>query len=101
MVNQFNSTGMINKDDPDYIFEEYKGHTIASHKNNIVGKDINNLIIVYRSTFPNHGFIIGLDDSNCPGKENHVPHNVDDAKGYIDWVVSVQQKKAEQSRKKL
>lgn len=87
---------MINKDDPDYIFEEYKGHTIASHKNNVVGKDIDNLIIVYRSDeFPNHGFIIGLDDSKLSGQRKSVPHNMDDAKGYIDWVVGVQQKKAE------
>ncbi|SDG17319.1 hypothetical protein [Epilithonimonas hungarica] len=87
---------MINKDDPDYIFEEYKGHTIASHKNNVVGKDINNLIIVYRSDeFPNHGFTIGLDDSKLSGQRKSVPHNMDDAKGYIDWVVGVQQKKAE------
>ncbi|MCT3639655.1 hypothetical protein HZR07_03425 [Elizabethkingia anophelis] len=87
---------MIKKDDPDYIFEEYKGHTIASHKNNVVGKDINNLIIVYRSDeFPNHGFIIGLDDSKLSGGRKSVPHNIDDAKGYIDWVVGIQQKKEE------
>ena len=87
---------MIKKDDPDYIFEEYKGHTIASHKNNVVGKDINNLIIVYRSDeFPNHGFIVGLDDSKLSGGRKSVPHNIDDAKGYIDWVVGIQQKKAE------
>ena len=85
---------MIKKDDPDYIFEEYKGHTIASHKNNVVGKDINNLIIVYRSDeFPSHGFIIGLDDSKLSGGRKSVPHNIDDAKGYIDWVVGIPQKR--------
>lgn len=95
-TNKNNSTGMISKDDPDYIFEEYKGHTIASHKNNVVDKDINNLIIVYRSDeFPNHGFIIGLDDSKLSGSRKSVPHNIDDAKGYVDWVVGIQQKKTE------
>ena len=95
-TNKYNSIGMISKDDPDYIFEEYKGHTIASHKNNVASKDINNHIIVYRSDeFPNHGFIIGHDDSKLSGQRKSVPHNMDDAKGYIDWVIGVQQKKAE------
>lgn len=92
---------MINKNDPDYIFEKYKGYTIASHKNNVGGKDIDNLIIVYRSDeFPNHGFIIGLDDSKLSGQRKSVPHNMDDAKSYIDWAVGVQQKKAETKTEK-
>lgn len=94
-TNKYNGTAMISKDDPNYIFEEYKGYTIANHKNNVVGKDTDNLIIVYRSEeFPNHGFIIGLDDSKLSGQRKSVPHNIDDARGYIDRVVDIQQKNA-------
>ncbi|HRB71474.1 MAG TPA: hypothetical protein PK776_06460 [Flavobacterium sp.] len=102
-TNKHNCRDMISKGDPDYIFEEYKGHTIASHKNNVVGKDINNLIIVYRSDeFPNYGFIIGLDDRNSKlhGQRMPVPNNMDDAKGFIDWVVDVRQKIGETTPKK-
>jgi|GEM_PF-837811 len=97
IVNYFNRTTMIkSKNDPDYIFAEYKGHIIASHKNNVVGKDIDNLLIVYRSDeFPNHGFIIGLDDSKLSGRRKSVLHNMDDARAYIDWVVDIHQKQAE------
>jgi len=85
---------MVKKDDPDYVFEEYKGHTIASHKNNVAEKDINNLIIVYRKEeFPEYGFIVGLDDSKMSGRRKSFPHNMEDAKSYIDWVVEVRQKK--------
>jgi hypothetical protein len=92
-----NRASMISsKNDPDYIFEEYKGYTIASHKNNVVGKDIDNLIIVYRpNEFPNFGFIIGLDDSKLSGRRKSVPHNMDDAKAYIDWAVNIRQKQNE------
>ncbi|AYZ36228.1 hypothetical protein EGY07_11860 [Chryseobacterium indologenes] len=38
---------MIAKDDPDYMIEEYKGRIIASHKNNVSQKSMNNIIIVY------------------------------------------------------
>lgn len=83
------------KNDPDYIFEEYNGYTIASHKNNVPERDINNLIIVYRTDeFPNYGFIIGLDDSKLSGRRKSVPNNMDDAKNYIDWVVEARQVKA-------
>ena len=82
------------KDDPDYIFEEYKDYTIASHKNNVVGKDIDNLIIVYKSDeFPNHGYIVGLDDSKISGYRKSVPNNIDDAKAYVDWAVKIREEK--------
>ncbi len=82
------------KNDPDYIFEEYKGYTIASHKNNVVGKDIDNLIIVYKSDeFPKHGYIIGLDDSKLSGHRKSVPNNIEDAKAYIDWAVKIPEEK--------
>lgn len=82
--------------DPDYVFEEYKGYTIASHKNNVSGKDIDNLIMVYRpNEFPNYGFFIGLDDSKLSGRRKFVPHNMDDAKAYIDWVVDIRQEQHE------
>ncbi|MDN3706686.1 hypothetical protein QW060_22245 [Myroides ceti] len=80
------------KNDPDYIFEEYKGYTIASHKNNVVGKDIDNLIIVYKSEeFPNHGYIVGLDDSKMSGYRKSLPNNIEDAKAYIDWAVKIRE----------
>lgn len=102
IVNYFNRMGMISKNDPDYIFEEYKGYTIASHKNNVVGKDIDNLTIVYRSDeFPNHGFIIGLDDSKLSGRRKSVPHNMEDAKAYIDWVVKVREEKTEKVKPEI
>lgn len=84
---------MISKNDPDYLFEEYKGHTIASHKNNVTEKHIGNLIIVYRTEeFPDYGFIIGLDDSKMSGNRQTFPHNMEDAKNYIDKAVKVRQK---------
>ncbi|MDY9918957.1 hypothetical protein SAMN05216331_10975 [Porphyromonadaceae bacterium KH3R12] len=91
---------MINsKNDTDYIFEEYKGYTIVSHKKNVVEKDINNLIIVFRSDeFPNYGYIVGLDDSKLSGNRKSLPHNMDDAKAYIDWAVKIRQ---EQSKNKV
>ena len=83
---------MISKDDPDYVFEEYKGHTIASHKNNVAEKNSDNLIIVYRTEdFPAYGFIIGIDDSKMSGRRKSFPHNMEDAKSYIDWVVDIRQ----------
>lgn len=52
------------KDDPNYIFEEYKGYIIASHKNNVRQPHVDNLILVYKKEdFPDYGYIIGLDDS--------------------------------------
>ncbi|MBZ4190794.1 MULTISPECIES: hypothetical protein [Bacteroidota] len=102
IVNYFNKTSMISKNDPNYIFEEYKGYTIASHKNNVVGKDIDNLTIVYRSDeFPNHGFIIGLDDSKLSGRRKSVPHNMEDAKAYIDWAVKVREEKTVKAKTEI
>lgn len=87
---------IISRNDPDYIFEEYKGYMIASHKNNVVGKDINNIIMVYRSDKgPDYGFFIGLDDSKLSGRRKSVPHNMDDAKAYIDWMVNIRQEQNE------
>jgi|GEM_PF-627065 len=92
-----NNAGMISSNsDPDYIFEQYKGYIIASHKENVIGKDIDNLFIVYRSEdFPDNGFIIGLDDSKLSGRRKSIPHNIDDAKGYIDWATNCRKEKAE------
>ncbi|ASE62052.1 hypothetical protein CEQ15_11390 [Chryseobacterium indologenes] len=73
---------------PDYIFEEYNGYVIASHKNNIEERHIENLIIVYKKEdFPDYGFIIGLDDSKSNGQRKMEPNNLEDAKIYIDWLV--------------
>ncbi|RKE52432.1 hypothetical protein [Sphingobacterium detergens] len=83
------------KDDPNYVFDEYKGYTIASHKNNVVEESIDNLIIVYPpKEFPNHGFIVGLDDSKLSGPKKAIPHNMEDAKAYIDWVVKLGEERA-------
>lgn len=91
---------MINsKNDTDYIFEEYKGYTIVSHKKNVAEKDINNLIIVFRSDeFPNYGYIIGIDDSKVSGNRKSFPHNIEDAKAHIDWVLKTRH---EQSKNKV
>lgn len=83
------------KDDPNYIFEEYKGYIIASHKDNVAEKDINNLIIVYHSNeFPDYGYIVGLDDSKLSENRKSFPHNIDDAKAHIDWVVKIRQERS-------
>ncbi|GGE19441.1 hypothetical protein [Sphingobacterium faecium] len=72
---------------PIYILEEYRGHIIASHKNNVPEKSTDNLIITYRKEdFPEYGYIVGLDDSKMSGRRKAFPHNMDDAKGYIDWL---------------
>lgn len=85
---------MIKKDDPDYLFEEYNGYIIASHKNNIAERSTDNLIIVYRKEdFPEYGYIVGLDDTKLSGHRETWPHNMEDAKSYIDWVVEVRQGK--------
>ncbi|WP_353148489.1 hypothetical protein [Chryseobacterium sp.] len=84
---------MIEKDDPDYIIEEYKGQIIAIHKNNVSQKSIDNIIIVYdKLDFPDYGFYIGLDDSKSIGYRKMEPVNMDDAKNYIDWLSEVTNK---------
>lgn len=94
---------MINsKNDPNYIFEEYMGYTIASHKDNVAGKNMDNIIIVYKSDeFPNHGYIIGLDDSKLSGHRKSIPNNIDDAKAYIDWAVKLREGKAMQAKPEI
>ncbi|WP_199117819.1 hypothetical protein [Pedobacter sp. ASV28] len=83
---------MISKNDPDFILEEYKGYTIASHKSNVAKKDVNNFIVVYQpNAFPENGFIIGLDDSKSSGRRKTLPHNMEDAKRYVDCVLKVRQ----------
>ncbi|AZA82407.1 hypothetical protein C1637_08585 [Chryseobacterium lactis] len=85
---------MIAKDDPDYVIEEYKGRIIASHKNNVSQKSMDNIIIVYdKLDFPDYGFYIGLDDSKSAGYRKMEPVNMDDARSYIDWLAEVTNKK--------
>lgn len=85
---------MIAKNDPDYVIEEYKGHIIASHKNNVSQKSMDNIIIVYdKLDFPDHGFYIGLDDSKNVGYRKMEPINMADARSYIDWLSEVTNKK--------
>lgn len=87
----------ISKEDPDYVFHGYKGHIIASHINNVSEKSINNLLLVYSSEdFPNHGFIVGLDDSKSSGNRKSLPNNLEDAKDYIDWKVELTKKQNQQ-----
>lgn len=82
----------MTKNDPDFVFEEYKGYTIASHKNNVDERSIDNLIIVYPpGDFPEYGFIIGLDDSKMHGGRKSVPNNMEDARNYIEWNIKVRQ----------
>ncbi|KKO89146.1 hypothetical protein AAW12_23735 [Sphingobacterium sp. Ag1] len=84
---------MISKNDPDYVFDEYKGCLIASHKNNVPQKSIENVIIVYdKLDFPDYGFYIGLDDSKGIGYREMNPVNIEDAKSYIDWLSEVTKK---------
>lgn len=76
----------------DFIFEEYNGHVIASHRNNKAERDINNLIIVCRlEDLMEHGVIIGLDDSKQSGSKVSVPNNMEDAKAYVDSVARPRQ----------
>ncbi|WP_367331106.1 hypothetical protein [Sphingobacterium multivorum] len=85
---------MIAKDYPDYIIEEYKGQIIASHKNNVSQKSIDNIIIVYdKLDFPDYGFYIGFDDSKSIGYRKMEPVNIEDARNYIDWLSEVTNKK--------
>lgn len=84
---------MISKNDPDYVFEEYKGYLIACHKNNVLQKSIENIIIVYdKLDFPDYGFYIGLDDSKRTGYRKMEPINIEDARSYIDWLSEVTRK---------
>lgn len=85
---------MIEKDDPDYLIEEYKGRIIASHKNNVSQKSMDNIIIVYdKLDFPDYGFYMGLDDSKNIGYRKMEPVNMEDARNYIDWLSEVTNKK--------
>lgn len=87
---------------PDYIFEEYNGYVIASHKNNIQERHIDNLIIVYKKEeFPDYGCIVGLDDSKLSGRRKMEANNLEDAKVYIDWLVKQDIKNSEYKNKKL
>ncbi|WP_217607291.1 hypothetical protein [Chitinophaga sp. GbtcB8] len=82
------------KNDPDFSFEEYKGFTIASHKNNTAEENLENLIIVYPpGEYPEHGYIVGLDDSKDSDGRRSVPCNLEDARNYIDWVTKCRQEK--------
>lgn len=91
---------MISKNDPDYIIEEYKGRIIASHKNNVPLKSIDNIIIVYdKLDFPDFGFYIGLDDSKSMGYRKMEAVNMEDARSYIDWLSEVMIKKDPQQDK--
>lgn len=93
---------MIAKDDPDYMIEEYKGWIIASHKNNVSQKSMDNIIIVYdKLDFPDYGFYIGLDDSKSTGYKKMEPVNMEDARSYIDWLVEVTNKKGIQVDKSV
>ncbi len=84
----------IRYSDEDYVFEEYKAHIIASRKDNVPGKSVDNDIIVFgKKDFPEHGFIIGLDDSKSSGGRKGVPVNIEDAKTYIDWIVEIRQER--------
>ena len=85
---------MISTNDPDYIIEEYKGRIIASHRNNVPQKSIDNVIIVYdKLDFPDYGFYIGLDDSKSSGYRKMEPVNMEDARSYIDWLSAVTNRK--------
>lgn len=84
----------ISKDNPDYVFEEYKGYTIASSKGNVAERNLDNFIIVFKAEdFPAHGFVIGLDDSKRSGGRKLVPVNIEDAKSYIDWAIKCREEK--------
>lgn len=89
---------MILKNDPDYVIEEYKGSIIASHKNNKMEKDVTNIIIVYdKEDFPEHGFLIGLDDTKMSGPRKMYPVNREDAISYIDWYATLKETKGQKN----
>lgn len=79
---------VTSRNDPDFVFEDYKGYIIASHKDNVPKQDINNLVIVYSAKdFPDHGYIVGIDDSKDYGYRKAIPNNIQDAKDYINWAI--------------
>jgi len=85
---------LVSKDDPNYNFEEYRGFIIASHKDNVPYKSLHNDIVVYdKKDFPQHAFIIGLDDSKASGSRKSFPANISDAKFYIDWITKVREQR--------
>lgn len=93
---------MIAENDPDFIIEEYKGRIIASHKNNVAQKSIDNIIIVYdKLDYPDYGFYIGLDDSKSAGYRKMESVNMEDARKYIDWLSEVTNKKDIQKDKSV
>lgn len=69
----------------DYIFDEYKNYLIASHKNSVPQKSIDNVIIVYDNLdIPDYDFYIGLDDSKGSCDRKMDPDNIDNAREYSD-----------------
>ncbi|RQO37685.1 hypothetical protein DBR39_12400 [Chryseobacterium sp. KBW03] len=83
------------KDNPDYIFEEYKGYIIASHKRNVAERHVDNFILIYKEfDFPHYGYVLGLDDSKSSGGRVMYPSNLEDAKFHIDRELKEIRKKA-------
>ncbi|RYE51683.1 MAG: hypothetical protein EOP48_17880 [Sphingobacteriales bacterium] len=83
---------LVSRNDPDYIFQEYKGFLIACHKDNVAEESNNNRIIVFLpDDFPNQGYIVGLDDSKTFGQRVMTPVNIKIAEDYVDWLVQCKQ----------
>lgn len=73
------------ENDPNFFYEEYRGHIIASSKNNVPENSISsNLIVYYNSDSPEYAFIVGSDKNNELGSKEFFKQMVDEARSYID-----------------
>ncbi|RZJ91610.1 MAG: hypothetical protein EOO20_04640 [Chryseobacterium sp.] len=73
------------ENDSNFFYEEYRGHIIASTKNNVPeNSNSSNLIVYYNSDSPEYAFIVGSDKNNELGSKESFKQMVNEARSYID-----------------
>lgn len=76
---------MLLENDPNNYYEEYRGHVIASTKNNSQNESIGITIAVYdKSNLPEYAFIIGAGHSKELEPKEDLIRKINDAKTYVD-----------------
>ncbi|PYF68448.1 hypothetical protein [Pedobacter nutrimenti] len=66
----------------------YKNYLIKSHITNVYYKSPDNLILISPINDPDNIFVLGIDHDRMLG-DRSVPHNLEDAYSYIDWVTEI------------
>lgn len=76
---------MILENGSENYYEEYRGHIIASTKNNDPDESTGTVITVYeKSNFPEYAFIIGSGQTKDLTPKEDIMQKVNEAKDYVD-----------------